>query len=118
MAVEQGPVSSEVRLQTSAWASHVVRLAAGASHVEVEWTAGPIPVDTPWFDPVAYEKKTPLPNNWGKELVLRSPRPAPKSLPDRGLAASARTIHVESRDLHITAEGPPRKRTLAGTTRR
>jgi len=71
MAVEQGPVSSEVRLQTSAWASHVVRLAAGASHVEVEWTAGPIPVDTPWFDPVAYEKKTPLPNNWGKELVLR-----------------------------------------------
>ena len=30
--------------------------------MEVEWTAGPIPVDTPWLAPDA---------NWGKEVVLR-----------------------------------------------
>ena len=74
MEVEKGALVAEVRLASADWASHVVRLRAGARHVEVEWTAGPIPVDTPWFPPVAFEDgdaSKPLPNNWGKELVLK-----------------------------------------------
>ncbi|KAH8050058.1 hypothetical protein JL722_11590 [Aureococcus anophagefferens] len=74
MEVEKGALVAEVRLASADWASHVVRLRAGARHVEVEWTAGPIPVDTPWFPPVAFENgnaSKPLPNNWGKELVLK-----------------------------------------------
>ncbi|KAH8073785.1 hypothetical protein JL720_10856 [Aureococcus anophagefferens] len=73
MEVEKGSLVTEVRLASADWASHVVRL-RGARHVEVEWTAGPIPVDTPWFPPVAFENgnaSKPLPNNWGKELVLK-----------------------------------------------
>jgi len=51
----------------------VVRLYEGKPYVEVEWTAGPIPIDTPWFAPVAHNATTraPLPNMWGKELVVR-----------------------------------------------
>ena len=37
-------------LQTfSDWATHVIRLTDGSPYVEVEWTAGPIPIDTPWL---------------------------------------------------------------------
>jgi len=87
LAYEAGDVVAEVRLQSSAWASHVVRLYAGASHLEVEWTAGPIPVDTPWFAPVAFSPDGgPLPNNWGKELVLKY---------DTDLATAA-TYHTDS----------------------
>ena len=46
----------------------------GARVREVEWTAGPIPDDTPWFPAVAHDKKNasrPLPNRWGKEVVVR-----------------------------------------------
>ena len=45
----------------------------GKPYVEVEWTAGPIPMDTPWFPAVVNDSKTglPLPNMWGKELILK-----------------------------------------------
>lgn len=71
--VVHGPVVTEVRQMFSEWASHVIRLYHNKSYIELEWTAGPIPVDTPWFDPVAHDKKTgkPLPNNWGKEVIVR-----------------------------------------------
>ncbi|KAJ1454800.1 galactose mutarotase-like domain-containing protein [Pelagophyceae sp. CCMP2097] len=70
--VVQGALYTEVRHFASAWASHTVRLYHRADYVEVEWTAGPIPVDTPWFAPVAFDEAgAPLPNNWGKELVLK-----------------------------------------------
>jgi alpha-mannosidase len=49
----------------STWATHVIRLTKGSPYVEVEWTAGPVPVDTPWMPPVAHHKKNqtqPLPN--------------------------------------------------------
>lgn len=38
---------------------------------QVEWTAGPIPVDTPWVPPVAFNGGEALPNNWGKEVVIK-----------------------------------------------
>ena len=67
LTVEMGPVYAEVRLRSSPFTSHTIRLGKDAAHVEVEWTAGPIPVDTPWFPSVVPG----LPNNWGKEVVLR-----------------------------------------------
>ena len=58
---------TEVRQTFSAWATHVIRLIKGQPFVEVEWTAGPIPTDTPWFTAAVPGK----PNEWGKELVMR-----------------------------------------------
>ena len=62
----------------------MIRLYKGRSYVEVEWTAGPIPIDTPWLPPVAFEDSgdastplgtegaaRPLPNLWGKEVIVR-----------------------------------------------
>jgi alpha-mannosidase len=67
---------TEVYQQFSAWATHVIRLYKTdpmyKNVIEVEWTAGPIPVDTPWFPAVAHDKKgNPMPNIWGKELIVR-----------------------------------------------
>eukprot|EP00935_MAST-01C_sp_MAST-1C-sp1_P000879 g879.t1 len=55
ISVIKGGVVTEVRQRWSDWATHVIRLYAGQPYVEVEWTAGPIPVDTPWFPPVAHK---------------------------------------------------------------
>ena len=72
LEVVRGPVVTEVRQVFSEWATHVIRLFPGRSYIELEWTAGPIPVDTPWLPPVAFDKKgAPLPNVWGKEVVVR-----------------------------------------------
>jgi alpha-mannosidase len=72
LSVVQGPVVTEVYQKYSDWVSHVIRLYKGADYIEVEWTAGPIPVDTPWMAPVAHTKKgEPMPNIWGKEVVVR-----------------------------------------------
>jgi hypothetical protein len=61
LLVKAGPVVTEVYQQFSEWATHVIRLYHQDSIykglIEVEWTAGPIPVDTPWFAPVAHDKK-------------------------------------------------------------
>ena len=61
-----GPVVVEARQTYSDWVSHVIRLYKGldTGFVEVEYTAGPIPVDTPWHAAVAQG----MPNNWGKEV--------------------------------------------------
>jgi len=70
--VIKGSVVTEVYQKFSDWATHVVRLYEDKNYVEVEWTAGPIPVDTPWMAPVAFDKQNkPMPNNWGKEVILR-----------------------------------------------
>lgn len=69
LQVVKGPVVTEVLQTFSDWATHVVRLVQGASHVEVEWTAGPIPIDTPWL-PAAKVGKTRL-DNWGKEVIVK-----------------------------------------------
>jgi alpha-mannosidase len=70
--VVKGATVTEVYQRFSAWATHVVRLYADAPYVEVEWTAGPIPVDTPWEKPVAHDGKgNPMPNNWGKEVIVQ-----------------------------------------------
>eukprot|EP00971_Amphidinium_carterae_P239771 4760004-Amphidinium_carterae.1 len=60
--VLRGPVVTEVHQTFSDWATHVVRLVAGLPVVEVEWTAGPIPLSTPWLHPSA---------DYGKEVILR-----------------------------------------------
>jgi alpha-mannosidase len=72
VAVVAGPVVTEIFQKFSDWATHVIRLYKGQPYIEVEWTAGPIPVDTPWFPPVAMDKsKKPMPNNWGKEVIVK-----------------------------------------------
>ena len=71
LEVVEGPVVTEVRQVYSAWTTHVIRLHAGQPYVELEWTAGPIPIDTPWYDAVATNGSAPLPNLWGKEVVVR-----------------------------------------------
>ena len=62
---------TEIRQTFSDWASHTIRMysynTALAPFIEVEWTAGPIPIDTPWFDAVVPSQ----PNNWGKEVSVR-----------------------------------------------
>ena len=47
---------TEVHQTFSEWATRVIRLYKGKPYVEVEWTAGPIPIDTPWHPPVAHDK--------------------------------------------------------------
>jgi alpha-mannosidase len=44
----------------------------GSPVIEVEWTAGPIPINQPWMVPPAEEKKLCGPNGcmWGKEVVI------------------------------------------------
>lgn len=71
LEVVEGDLITEVRQTFATWATHVFRLYKGQNFIEVEYTAGPIPIDTPWFEPVAYDGSEPLPNNWGKELVMR-----------------------------------------------
>ena len=65
--VVEGPVVTEVRQVYSAWTTHVIRLHAGQPYVELEWTAGPIPIDTPWYDAVATNGSAPL-----RELALKA----------------------------------------------
>lgn len=59
----EGPLATEVYVEASEWATHVIRLYKDANYVEIEWTAGPIPVNTPW---IAAEN-----SDWGKEVVVR-----------------------------------------------
>ena len=63
--VIQGALVTEVRQYFSDWATHVIRLVEGEPTIEVEWTAGPIPIDQPWV-PTA-DKKV----NWGKEVIVK-----------------------------------------------
>merc|ERR1719424_607894 len=71
IVTKPGDFVTEIRQTFSEWATHVVRLYSGdaelASYIEVEWTVGPIPMDTPWFPPVAQGQ----PNLWGKEVSMR-----------------------------------------------
>jgi hypothetical protein len=73
--VIEGDLVTEVHQTFSEWATHVIRLYKGKPYVEVEWTAGPVPIDTPWLPPVAFEghgaHKQPLPNLWGKEVIVK-----------------------------------------------
>ena len=84
LRVVEGDLVTEIYQDFSEWASHVIRLYKGRNYVEVEWTAGPIPIDTPWLPPVAFEDggdassplgtegaARPLPNLWGKEVIVR-----------------------------------------------
>jgi len=67
--IVKGPVVSEVHQTFSDWATHVIRLHHGASHIEVEWTAGPIPIETPWLD--AAQVGDSRLDKWGKEVILK-----------------------------------------------
>jgi hypothetical protein len=43
LTVTQGPLVTEVKQTYASWATHTIRLIKGSDHIEVEWTAGPIP---------------------------------------------------------------------------
>merc|ERR1711871_706184 len=51
------------------WATHVVRLYEGSEYIEVEWTAGPIPIDTPWL-PASSIGENRF-DKWGKEVIVK-----------------------------------------------
>jgi alpha-mannosidase len=61
----KGPVVTEIHQRFSEWATHVIRLVKDLPYVEVEWTAGPIPIDTPWVTSTAPSKR------WGKEVIIK-----------------------------------------------
>jgi alpha-mannosidase len=63
LQVLEGDVATEVYQTYSDWVSHVIRLYKDESFVEVEWTVGPIPVNTEWL-----QKNN---SKWGKEVILR-----------------------------------------------
>eukprot|EP01059_Diplonema_ambulator_P005004 TRINITY_DN14746_c0_g1_i1.p1 TRINITY_DN14746_c0_g1~~TRINITY_DN14746_c0_g1_i1.p1 ORF type:complete len:1132 (+),score=491.47 TRINITY_DN14746_c0_g1_i1:52-3396(+) len=67
LQVSKGPVVQEVQQVFSPWATAVYRLYQGHASVEVEWTVGPIPTDTPWMPSVVSGKA----NEWGKEVVVK-----------------------------------------------
>ena len=69
--VFEGPLFSEVQQKFSSFATHVIRLYKNKPYVEVEWTAGPIPIDQPWVEE-SY-------SNWGKEVVVRYSTDIPSS---------------------------------------
>eukprot|EP00931_Biecheleriopsis_adriatica_P102099 TRINITY_DN77122_c0_g1_i1.p1 TRINITY_DN77122_c0_g1~~TRINITY_DN77122_c0_g1_i1.p1 ORF type:complete len:1154 (+),score=170.39 TRINITY_DN77122_c0_g1_i1:66-3527(+) len=69
LQVVRGPLVTEVYQTFSDWATHVVRLVRNSPRIEVEWTAGPIPIDTPWL-PAAQQGNQRL-DNWGKEVILK-----------------------------------------------
>jgi alpha-mannosidase len=69
LRVVKGPIVTEVHQTFSDWATHVIRLVQNLHHVEVEWTAGPIPIDTPWL-PAAKVDETRF-DNWGKEVIVK-----------------------------------------------
>lgn len=64
VVVMEGPLVTEIRQTFSDWATHVIRLIRDAEYVEVEWTAGPIPLNQPWMG-------TPDKEYWGKEVVVK-----------------------------------------------
>ena len=47
LEVVESPLATEVRQIFSDWMTHVIRLVKGQPYSEVEYTAGPIPKDTP-----------------------------------------------------------------------
>jgi len=51
LEVFAGPLVSEIRQSFGTFCTHVLRLHKGESHIEVEWTAGPIPINQPWIPP-------------------------------------------------------------------
>jgi len=66
LTVVDGPIVTEVHQVFSEWATGVYRLYKRQPYVEVEWTVGPIPMDTPWIK--ASEAAA---MQWGKEVVVR-----------------------------------------------
>ena len=40
-----GILVSEVHQKFNEWASQVIRIYRGQTHVEIEWTVGPIPIE-------------------------------------------------------------------------
>jgi alpha-mannosidase len=71
--IVEGPLVTEIRQEYSEWATHVIRLIKDMPYVEVEWTAGPIPMNQPWMIDPANEKKVCGRGgcNWGKEVVIQ-----------------------------------------------
>lgn len=47
LEVTTGPLVTEIKSVVSDWATHVIRLTKGSPFIEVEWTAGPIPMTAP-----------------------------------------------------------------------
>ena len=47
LEVTTGPLVTEIKQVVSEWATHVIRLTKDSPYIEVEWTAGPIPMNSP-----------------------------------------------------------------------
>lgn len=96
----------EVRQQFSDWASQVVRLYKGQSHVEIEWTVGPIPIEYNktythirlryYYDKFYYYR-----DGIGKEIINR----VETGVPSRGLFytdSNGRQTLQRRRDYRLT----------------
>ena len=85
MKVTTGKLVSEITQTFSTWCVAVTRIKADSPFIEVEWTAGPIPIATPWVPPtpqgVCHIKASPdgeqagefasEGNCFGKEVIMK-----------------------------------------------
>ena len=60
MSITEGPLVTEIKQTFAPWATHTIRLTKGSPYVEVEWTAGPIPLEAATGKSLS-----------GKELVIK-----------------------------------------------
>ena len=65
--VTSGPLVSEIKQRFSDWATHTIRLTKGSNFIEVEWTAGPIPMTPPPQPPPPPPMNSNLSGKWNAE---------------------------------------------------
>jgi hypothetical protein len=64
LTVTAGPLVTEIKQVFADWATHIVRLTKGSPYIEVEWTAGPIPMNAPPAPPPTPPKTTKITGEW------------------------------------------------------
>eukprot|EP01043_Picozoa_sp_COSAG02_P051476 COSAG02_NODE_5421_length_4345_cov_3.631653_3_plen_527_part_00 len=64
LEVTTGPLVTEIKSVVSDWATHVIRLTKGSPYIEVEWTAGPIPMNAPPPPPPGPKMAANLSGKW------------------------------------------------------
>jgi hypothetical protein len=64
LTVTQGPLVTEIKQRFADWATHTIRLTKGSPYIEVEWTAGPIPMTPPPSPPPPPPMSANLSGDW------------------------------------------------------
>ena len=65
--ISAGPLLTEIKQVFADWATHTIRLTKGSPYIEVEWTAGPIPMIAPPQPPPPPPMNSNLSGKWNAE---------------------------------------------------